>query len=64
MKPSAMEPDDIDKKIIECIKKGDTYKEVSSKIYKSVPVVKYRLSVLKKYYGCRSVKELVLIDGL
>lgn len=59
MKPKGKELDDTDKKIIEHIRSGLTYKEMASKVHLSVPALKYRIRVMKEEYNCKTVPQLI-----
>lgn len=59
MKSTGKKLDDTDKRVLSMISKGYTHKEVSKEIYLSVQAIKQRLSVLRRYYDCKTTAHLI-----
>lgn len=51
--------DETDKKILDHIKNGYRYKEISQRIYVSVDTIKYRVKMMKNLYSCKTLPELL-----
>lgn len=51
--------DETDKKIIEHLRNGMIYKEISQKVKITVPTIKYRVLVMKKEFGCTTLACLM-----
>jgi len=51
--------DETDKKILEMISRGKTYKEISKTLYLKFHSLSYRIRQMKKQYKCLSVPQLI-----
>lgn len=62
-KVKTLEP--IDKQIIALKKKGVTTREISSQLNISIPLVKWKLLQMRRYYNCDNTLSLILkIDAI
>lgn len=59
MKITGKTLDETDKKIIQFISSGETPKQISKKVWLSVKAIHHRLSVMRKYYSCKTTTQLV-----
>ena len=53
------ELDETDKKIIEHLRNGMIYKEISHRVKLTVPTIKYRVLVMKREFGCTTLACLM-----
>lgn len=51
--------DETDKKILKLAGEGLTVKEMAPEVQKSPHTISIRIREMKKYYGCKSLVELV-----
>lgn len=52
--------DETDKKILNLISEGKTVKEIAWKVGKSSRHIDYRLKVMRKYYQCANIPQLIV----